>query len=133
VWLGVAFSALLLVAIDIQFRFTDWHMGRTESSSLALARLRQQDDLTGAALLGVEVTSGNYFYLRRNVPYIVRGKWNEITTDASWKCRDINYVIAHYLPEIPDTKLEVIETVKELSIIRVRHVPRSYVETTNTP
>jgi hypothetical protein len=61
----------LLVGVAIRCWDIEWNPDPPRSSSLALAKLRHFPDVTGVALYQIgEGSSGNYFYLRRNIPLL---------------------------------------------------------------
>ena len=116
-WLTVGLAITLLASAKFQWDATDWHMGRTETSSLALAEVRVLEDVRGVALIGGDAHSGNLFYLRRNLPYLACTNWERLAETELWKSGSLNILITDHPPEgIP---LTLISTVSDLSIFRV--------------
>lgn len=118
---AVVLSVFFLMMVKSQWDETSWGLGHSESSSRALAHVGRQADLTGVALVGGDAHSGNYFYLRRKVPYLVDLKWAEIEGARDWQRGRVNYLIA---PRRPDTSRELtrVGQVNELQIYRVSRV-----------
>ncbi len=116
-YLVIGLSLTLIASVKFQWDATDWHMGRTETSALALARVREIEDVRGVALLGGDAHSGNLFYLRRDLPYLARTEWQELSTHALWKNGCLNYLIAEQAPE--GTQFTLVSQVRDLSIFRV--------------
>ncbi len=86
----------LLLGVGIRFVHIDWTLEPMRSNSIALARIGRMPDVRGVAVYGIpEECCGNYFYLRRNVPYLAKDEHNEdaIVGDARWKEGRINYLL----------------------------------------
>jgi len=115
--LAIGLALTLFASVKFQWDATDWHMGRTESSALALAEVREIDDVRGVALIGGNATSGNLFYLRRDLPYLARPNWKDLSSDTLWKSGQLNYLIAERPPE--GIQLTLVSRVRDLSIFRV--------------
>jgi hypothetical protein len=61
----------LLVGVGWRCWEIQWNPDPARSSSLALAKAGRWPEVTGVALYGIgEAGSGNYFYLRRNIPLL---------------------------------------------------------------
>lgn len=125
-WAAALVVALLLLpGVWFRYETIDWRLEPTRSVSLALAKAGRRDDLRGLAVLGLpDWDCGNYFYLRRNVPYFATGTYDKdsLRNDARWKNGTINYLLTkpEYLAGFDKSlSVERIETVGEWTIYRV--------------
>jgi hypothetical protein len=95
--IGVGLLACwLLVGAGIRFAQTDWVLEPMKSNSIALARIGRMPDVTGVAVYGLpDYACGNYFYLRRNVPYLAKDEYQQqaVFGDQRWKDGTINYLL----------------------------------------
>jgi hypothetical protein len=85
-----------VVGIGIRLQKIGWNTEPFRSTAVSLALLGRQTDMTGVAVFGVQAgDSGNYFYLRRNVPLVQQRRDAQLMLDDS-RIRDgrINYLIA---------------------------------------
>jgi phosphatidylinositol glycan class B len=92
-----AFSCCLAGGSWIRIENLNWEPEPSRSSSLALAMVGRYPDVTGVLVLNLpSVECGNYFYLRRDVPLLVRNVTDPsvIMAHPLWKQGKINYVIA---------------------------------------
>lgn len=107
----------------LRFEQIDWHQEPTRSVSLALARTGKFPDVTGVAVIGLhDVYCGNYFYLRKNVPYLARRRAKTIRADPKWSDGTINYLIVleDDVVGLDESQLTRIATVGKAQIFRVR-------------
>ena len=107
-----------------RFDHLNWNPEPARSSSLALAKVGRYSDVTGVAVFNVpSAECGNYFYLRRDVPLLVKGIATpaDITTHPLWVEGTINYVIAWPKDTAPFAKygLEEMEIIHGLGIYKV--------------
>jgi hypothetical protein len=108
----------------------DWNMEPSRSSFIALAAVGAQPDLTGVALYGVPKSfSGNYFYLRRNVPFLVQEQLdlNSFINDPTWKSNKINYIITFKMYEKLFSKSHPVELKQVGKMVIYRLNPTSTV------
>ena len=87
-----------------------------------MLHLGLRSDVEGVAIVGGDAHSGNYFYLRRDVPYLANREWFEISRDPLWRNGSINYVVAERKPNCK-RELEHVEDVSGLGIYRVTSSP----------
>jgi hypothetical protein len=67
----VVIALSLLLGVPIRCWFIDWKMDPGRSTSLALAKLGRLPGVTGVALYQIgRGSSGNYFFLRRDIPML---------------------------------------------------------------
>lgn len=75
----------------------NWNPEPSRASSLALARVGRYPDVTGVLIYNLHSAEcGNYFYLRRDVPLLVKDVTDpsDITAQSLWTQGKINYLIA---------------------------------------
>ena len=90
----------LSVAVGTGWRAwrTPWNLEPSRSSMVAMATVGTEPDLTGVALFGVPTAfSGNRFYLRRDVPFLVAETPDVelFLNDPNWKSGNINYLVTY--------------------------------------
>ena len=81
----------------LRLEHLNWVPEPSRSSSLALAKIGRYPDVTGVAVFHLPtVECGNYFYLRRDVPLLVKDTTDPsaITSHPLWVQGTINYLIA---------------------------------------
>jgi hypothetical protein len=101
-----------------RFERLDWKLEPARSSSLALAKLRLFEDVSGVVVLNVPTAEcGNYFYLRRDVPLLVNN--SNFIEHPLWIQGRFNYIIAPKRPELSDCSLKEVESVHEYKIYKV--------------
>ncbi len=108
------------------FRFYElnWNPEPSRASSLALAKIGRYQDVTGVLVINLSSADcGNYFYLRRDVPLVVKDVSDpaDITNHPLWIQGTINYLIAW--PQdtglLAEYHLEKIEIVHGLGIYKI--------------
>lgn len=75
----------------------NWEPEPARSSSRALAKVGRYPDVTGVLVFNLpSAECGNYFYLRRDVPLLVKDITDsaDVTARPQWKQGKINYLIA---------------------------------------
>ncbi len=88
----------LLPGVWLRFESIQWNLEPSRGASLVLAKVGRLPDLTGVAIYGApDVVCGNYFFLRRDVPYIAKGVPDHevIRSNPDWQQGTINYLITH--------------------------------------
>jgi GPI mannosyltransferase 3 len=90
----------LSVAVGTGWRAwrTPWNLEPSRSSMVAMATVGTEPDLRGVALFGVPTAfSGNRFYLRRDVPFLVAETPDVelFLNDPNWKSGNINYLVTY--------------------------------------
>ncbi len=124
---GVTVLACSLVAAAwVRFERIDWVLEPSRASSLALAKVGRLPDVTGVAVCGLQVVdSGNYFFLRRDVPLLFQAHpyVNDIRSDPAWTEGHVNYLITRpqYAHNFSDVRLQQIDAVDDWTIYRVTH------------
>jgi hypothetical protein len=110
-----------------------WNPSPSAEASVALAKVGRRADLSGVAVFGVpRADSGNYFYLRRDVPLLDAwtgggpGEYeaHKMQQKAAWIDGTVNYLIveAEYAELFDPSHLEKIDQVGALAIYRRRDV-----------
>jgi phosphatidylinositol glycan class B len=127
-WGRVLFVAVLFCCLAggswIRIESLEWEPEPSRSSSQVLAKVGRYPDVTGVLVLNLpSVECGNYFYLRRDVPLLVRNVTDpsDITSHPLWNQGKINYVIA--CPKdaalLAKYRLDEIDAVHGLGIYKV--------------
>jgi len=92
-----AFSCCLIAGSWLRFKNLDWNPEPSRSCALALVEVGRYQDLTGVLVFNLHSAEcGNYFYLRRDVPLLVKDVTDpsNITANPLWVRGAINYLIA---------------------------------------
>lgn len=122
------FVALICCCLAVgsweRFEHLNWEPEPARSSSLALVKVGRYTDLTGVLVFNLpSAECGNYFFLRRNVPLVVKDVTarSDITAHTLWQQGKINYVIARPRDAavIAKYRLEEIDSVHGLGIYKV--------------
>jgi uncharacterized membrane protein len=95
--LVVALAGTLIGGAVFRLRRLAWNLEPSRSNFIALRDVGKIPDLTGVAVYGlVDVSCGNYFYLRRDVPLITQPIVDLPTfrADRRWREGKINYLLA---------------------------------------
>src|SRR5581483_4170482 len=91
------FSCCLAVGSWYRFVQLDWEPEPARASCLALVKVGRYPDVTGVLVFNLpSAECGNYFFLRRDVPLLVKDHSNpaDIRVHPLWKRSNINYVLA---------------------------------------
>ncbi|XYI03864.1 hypothetical protein ACMHYB_30525 [Sorangium sp. So ce1128] len=109
-----------------------WNPSPSAESSVALARVGRRADLRGVAVFGVpRWASGNYFYLRRDVPFLDtwtgglgKREARKMQRQAAWIDGTVNYLIIkeEHAKLFDPSRLEKLDQVGSLTIYRRRDV-----------
>ncbi len=122
--LVVALSCCLLGGCWFRFAELDWNPEPARASSEALSEVGRFRDVTGVLVYRLpSAECGNYFYLRRDVPLLVKDITDpsDPTIHALWSSGTINYVIAwpKDAAKLTDYQLEEVEFVRGLGIFKI--------------
>ena len=102
------------------WRFS-YHFCDYEANSRAIAWVGNQLDAKGLAVHGNLVDTGNCFYLRQPIPYVVQTKWKLIEESREWRERKLNYVIAKQKPEL-DVELTPLASFDDWTVFRAESI-----------
>jgi hypothetical protein len=104
----------------------DWLLEPKRSISLALADVGKLPDVQGVVVFGIgDDQCGNYFFLRKNIPYITLDTIEKSRENEDWRKPAFNYLITRPqdLDSIDNIKAEQVNTIGEWGIYRFKTTP----------
>jgi GPI mannosyltransferase 3 len=107
--------------------FIDWRVDPTYSVNLALTDAGKRPDNRGTVVVGLgEASCGNYFFLRKHVPYAAfdEDETQDFLDDPRWQKGDFNYLVIR--PELlcilGNAHTECVSSVGEWGVYRIREI-----------
>jgi hypothetical protein len=124
------FASILAFAAYTRLKAIEWDKEPSRSGSMAMAAVSRRSDLTGVAVYGLpRWECGNYFYLRKSVPLLVRDQpeLGSLKKEISEIDDTINYLVTRpeNISQFKEWNPEAVEVVHELVVCRLSRTPQS--------